>query len=136
MEVIEKLGFALQNMTTWPRFSENVPSLMRRRDVLRFILSWKIMESAFIRKFHVREAHLIYVTEKRFVYFEVWFLFSISMPVLHSLITLNADESVAKFRLSFFFSFYWDGVRLSPLGMSATDYSIIQTPDHRWVCSL
>jgi hypothetical protein len=27
-------------------------------------------------------------------------------------------------------------VRLSPLGMSATDYSIIQTPDHRWVCSL
>jgi hypothetical protein len=81
---------------TWSHFQESVPSVTRRRDVLRFILSWKIMQPAFIWQFHVCGAHLIFVTEKRFVYFEVRFHFSITMSVLHSLITLNAIEPIAK----------------------------------------
>jgi hypothetical protein len=83
---------------TYPHFEENVPSVMRRRAVLRFIVSWKIMEPAFIWQFHVSEARLISVTERRFVYFEVRFHFSITAPALHSLITLNAVEPMAKLR--------------------------------------
>jgi hypothetical protein len=33
--------------------------------------------------------------------------------------------------VSFIFLFFWDGVRLSPLGTSATNWPIVPAPDDR-----